>query len=137
MSATLPIMTAATPAAPTGFAVTTFSDSSISVGWTAESGHSYKVYYKLASSGTWSETGNLGSVSSYQLNSLTSNTVYHLTITATTSEGSVSEMAPPIISSTLLSAVTGLAVTEIRDVQATVTWTKKAGATSYIISHKA
>lgn len=137
MSATLPIMTAATPATPTGFVVTTFTDRSISVGWTVVSGHSYKVSYKFASSDTWSETGNLGSVSSYQLNSLTSNTEYHLSITATTSDGSVSEMAPTITQSTLLSAVTGLAVTEIRDVQVTVTWTKKAGATSYIISHKA
>jgi len=129
------VTTFATPATPTGLTTTTKTDTSITIGWTLVAGHTYKVCYKLASDSNWSETIDLGEVTTYTKTGLVTNTAYDFSVTAH-KDNSVSEMPPKITVTTLLTKVTGLIVSDIRDVQMTVTWTKKTGATDYKVHHK-
>jgi chitinase len=77
----------------------------------------------------------LGAVATYTKTGLVTNTAYDFSVTAH-KDNSVSEMPPKITVTTLLTEVTDLTASEIRDVQMTVTWTKKTGATNYKVYHK-
>ena len=136
------------PSAPTGVTATTISSSSISVSWNAVTGAtSYKVYYKIYTSGSSTDTSGLTlfnstSNTSITVTGLSPSTFYIFYVRATNSAGdsnySMWDYAQTNSSGggiSIPSAPTGVTATRNPAGSTTVrvSWNSVSGATSYNI----
>ena len=117
--------------APTGLAVTSTTNSSIALSWSAVSGAaSYDVYRNGALAGTTSATA-------FTDTGLTASTSYSYTVAAVDSTGTSGSLSSPVTGTTTgtsgggLSAPTGLAVTGTTSSTVSLSWTAVTGAASY------
>jgi len=107
--------------------------------WTKVSGAtSYMVYHKLTSASVYTNSANLGDVSSYTITGLTASTSYHVTVTAINSAGTspMSTVATVTTGVAIPIAPSNLVEVTKTDTQISVTWSKSTGATSYMVYHK-
>ncbi len=124
---------------PTGISVSNISANSATVSWVAVTGAiSYNVEYKLASSGTWSQSNV--SVTSINLSSLLSNSTYNVRIqtvcNSSNSAFSATSNFTTVNSSSACNVPTGLFASNITTNQAQLSWTAVSGAVSYTLEYK-
>jgi FtsH-binding integral membrane protein len=94
------------------------------------------VHHKLASSSEWTNSAELGDVSTFTITGLTASTTYHVAVTAINNDGSSPKSSSITVTTTavvLTNQVTGLTSTQKSNNHISITWTKLAGATSYFV----
>lgn len=123
--------------APTGLNITNITQTTATGNWNAVSGAtSYTFEYKTNAGTTWT-TANTSNTS-YNMTGLTANTLYNTRVKATCSSGSsnYSSTVNFTTSSSGCGTPTGLAVTNITQTTATVSWNAVSGALSYNFQYK-
>ena len=130
--------------APTGLKVTSDTDDSVSLSWTAvANANGYKVEYRKGSTGSWLHAGYAGSRTSYTVGSLTCETAYQFRVKArgdgdpySRIYGDPSSSVSETTDDCLAPAPTGLKVTSDTDDSVSLSWTAVANANGYKVEYR-
>jgi hypothetical protein len=133
-----------------GLATSGVASATITVSWQAPSSggtaSSYIVQYRPSGASSWSGTGSVGGVSSYQLTGLQPATSYDITVAAQNSAGIGAPSAILTVSTssvtqtTVPPPVTGLAASPTSATAIQLTWSAQTGAsaaTSFTVEYRA
>ncbi|WP_201361691.1 family 43 glycosylhydrolase [Dictyobacter formicarum] len=127
-------LTAPAPAAPTGLAAGSITDTSVSLTWnTVPEATVYRLYRSSSATGTFQPIYK-GTDASYQDTGLTKGTTYHYKVTYETADGLESASSDTISAKTTIplpGVPTGLSVAKINSQSAEFRWSQATDATSY------
>jgi hypothetical protein len=94
------------------------------------------VHHKLTSSSEWTNSAELGDVSTITITGLTASASYHVAVTAINNDGSSPKSSSITVTTTaveLTNQVTGLTSNLKSNNHISITWNKLADATSYFV----
>jgi hypothetical protein len=110
------------------------------VRWTkVSSATKYIVEHKLTSSSVWTNSAELGDVSTFTITGLTASTSYYVAVIAINNDGSSPKSSSIRVTTTavvLTNQVRVLTSTQKSNNHISIIWTKLAGATSYFVLYK-
>lgn len=123
------------PAQVSGLKAVSVADKSIKVQWNATTAAKYIVYYKAASSKSYSSAE--ATANSYTLSGLSSATTYNFYVIAVNSAGTKGKASSAISATTLgvSSAAPTLSISSLTANGAKASWNKVAGATGYQLQY--